>query len=114
MKLYRPVGQKEFDLIKESGYKEFPPRLEGQPIFYPILHREYARKIAGEWNVKDEFSGYVGYVVEFEVDGGYMKRYEVKTVGSKIHQEYWIPAEKLAEFNENIVGLIRGVEKFEK
>jgi hypothetical protein len=114
MKLYRPVGQREFDLIKESGYKEFPPRLEWQPVFYPILNREYAQKIAGEWNVKDEFSGYVGYVMEFEIDGEYLRQYDIKTVGSSIHQEYWIPDEKLAEFNRHIVGLIRGIEKFEK
>ena len=30
--LYRPVGQKELDLIAESEFKEFPPRLEWQPI----------------------------------------------------------------------------------
>lgn len=30
--LYRPVGQKEFDLIKEAGFKKFPPRLEWQPF----------------------------------------------------------------------------------
>ena len=30
----------------------------------------------------------------------------MKTVGGSIHQEYWIPAEELKEFNNNIVGLI--------
>lgn len=25
--LYRPVGQAEVDLIRESGFREFPPRL---------------------------------------------------------------------------------------
>lgn len=33
--LYRPVGQKELDLIAASGFLGFPPRLPGQPIFYP-------------------------------------------------------------------------------
>ncbi|GHU99239.1 hypothetical protein FACS1894211_04290 [Clostridia bacterium] len=112
MKLYRPVGQKEFDLIAESGYKEFPPRLKWQPIFYPVLDKAYARQIASEWNVKDEFSGYVGYVLEFEVDDEYLKRYDIQTVGASHHQEYWIPAEKPAEFNRHIIGLIKTVEKF--
>jgi hypothetical protein len=38
MKLYRPVGYKELELIKQSGMKEFPPRLPEQPIFYPVLN----------------------------------------------------------------------------
>jgi hypothetical protein len=28
------------------------------------------------------------------------------------HQEYWIPAERLAEFNGNIVGLIEVISSF--
>jgi len=35
--LYRPVGQKELELIRDSGWRQFPPRLEWQPIFYPVL-----------------------------------------------------------------------------
>ncbi len=48
--LYRPVGEKELVLIKESGYQEFPPRLPEQPIFYPVLNQEYAIEIARDWN----------------------------------------------------------------
>jgi hypothetical protein len=48
MILYRPIGRKEYDLIKQSDFKEFPPRLNWQPIFYPVLNQEYAEKIAGE------------------------------------------------------------------
>ena len=40
--LYRPVGPKELELIAASGYREFPPRLPDQPIFYPVLNEEYA------------------------------------------------------------------------
>jgi hypothetical protein len=36
--LYRPVGPKELELIKSSGWKEFPPRLAEQPIFYPVIN----------------------------------------------------------------------------
>lgn len=31
--LFRPVGQKELDLIRESGFAAFPPRLPEQPIW---------------------------------------------------------------------------------
>ena len=112
MKLYRPVGQKEFELIEQSGYKKFPPRLDWQPIFYPVLNLEYARQIASEWNAKDEFSGYVGYVLEFDVDDNYLKQYDIQAVGASIHQEYWIPAENLVDFNKHIIGTIKVVEKF--
>jgi hypothetical protein len=36
--LYRPVGQKGLDLIRELEYTAFPPRLPEQPIFYPVLN----------------------------------------------------------------------------
>ena len=55
--LYRPVGRKELELIRESGYREFPPRLPHQPIFYPALNEEYATRIARDWNTKDAVSG---------------------------------------------------------
>jgi hypothetical protein len=107
------VGQKEFDLIAASGFTQFPPRLPEQPIFYPVLNREYAEQIARDWNTKDERSGFVGYVLEFDVDGGYLESFETKKVGGRQHLEYWIPAEGLEEFNRNIRGTIRVVEKFE-
>jgi hypothetical protein len=48
--LYRPVGQKELDLIRELEYRAFPPRLPEQPIFYPVLNQEYAAQIRGGEN----------------------------------------------------------------
>jgi hypothetical protein len=44
--LYCPVGPMELELIKESGHREFPSRLPGQRIFYPVLNEEYAVQIA--------------------------------------------------------------------
>ena len=111
--LFRPVGQAEMDLIESNGYQEFPPRLPQQPIFYPVLSRSYAEQIARDWNTKDPRSGYIGYVTQFRVRAGFLERYSVQTVGGSDHQEYWIPAEDLAEFNKNIVGRIRVVEQFE-
>lgn len=57
--LYRPVGPKELELIKQSGWKKFPPRLLEQLIFYPGMNEEYAIQIAREWNVPASGSGYV-------------------------------------------------------
>ena len=65
--LYRPVGLKELELIADSGWRAFPPRLSWQPIFYPVLNEEYASQIASEWNTKDAFSGYCGIVTTFEI-----------------------------------------------
>jgi hypothetical protein len=110
--LFRPVGQKELDLIRESGSRAFPPRLYWQPIFYPVLNEEYATGIARDWNTKDEASGFVGYVTRFRVRREYLNQYDVQTVGSSIHKEYWIPADELAEFNRNIVGSIEVIAEF--
>lgn len=108
--LYRPVGTKELELIYEAGMKAFPPRLEWQPIFYPVLNSPYAEQIAFEWNTKDEFSGYAGFVTAFDLPAEYLQQFEVQEVGGKIHQELWVPAEQLEEFNAKIVGNIR-IEK---
>src|SRR5687767_10022887 len=102
--LYRPVGKNELALIRESGFRRFPPRLPEQPIFYPVLNEEYATQIA-RWNAKYNRDRR-GYVTRFQVDTDFLARYEVQTVGASHHQEYWIPAEELEEFNQNIVGEI--------
>jgi hypothetical protein len=109
--LYRPVGPKELKLIAESGYRAFPPRLPGQPIFYPVLNEEYATQIARDWNATNPAIG-AGYVTRFRVRTSHISKFVVRTVGSAIHQEYWIPAEELDEFNANIVGLIEVVAEF--
>jgi len=103
--LFRPVGASELALIKASGFPCFPPRLPDQPIFYPVLNEEYTAQIAREWNAKYNQPA-VGYVTRFQVFSSYLKRYDIQTVGASTHQEYWIPAEDLDEFNQNIVGLI--------
>lgn len=109
--LFRPVGEKEPELIRESGFKSFPPRLPEQPIFYPVLNEEYAAQIAHNWNAKHEPGG-VGYVTRFHVRSEYLKRHEVQTVGGSVHQEYWIPAEELSEFNQNIVGPVEIIAEY--
>lgn len=110
--LFRPVGQKELDLIAAAEYRAFPPRLPHQPIFYPVLNEPYATQIARDWNTKDAASGYAGYVLRFHVRADYLARHRLHTVGGASHQEYWIPAEELAEFNANIVGPIEVITEF--
>jgi hypothetical protein len=100
------------DLIENSGCREFPPWLQYRPISYPVLRRSYAEQIARDWNTKDPRSGYAGYVTRFRVRAAFLERYPVQTVGGSEHREYWIPAEDLAEFIQNIVSRIRVVGKF--
>jgi hypothetical protein len=110
--LYRPVGQMELDLIAASDFSAFPPRLQWQPIFYPVMNEEYATFIAREWNTKDEASGFVGYVLSFEVRSGYLSQFAIQKVGSASALELWVPSERLAEFNQNIVGKINVLSSF--
>ena len=109
--LFRPVGRHELDLIIESGNTEFPPRLPEQPIFYPVLNEEYATQIARDWNAKYN-NPKRGYVTRFQVRRLFLEQYEVQTVGSSVHQEYWIPAEDLPDLNRNIVGPIEVIAEF--
>lgn len=114
MTLYRPVGEAELNLIKESGYTVFPPRLPEQPIFYPVLNERYAEEIASKWNVKDKNSGYKGHVTRFEVDDDFISQYQVQRVGAFYHEEFWIPAEDLEQFNRHIRGRIEVIKSFEQ
>ncbi len=109
MTLHRPVGPKELALIEASGWREFPPRLPGQPIFYPVLNEEYACQIARDWNVPE--SG-AGFVTRFQVKAEFASRYPIQKAGSKLHMELWVPADELPEFNRNIVGLIEVIQMF--
>src|ERR1044072_9344743 len=109
--LYRPVGQNELQLIRESDYKKFPPRLPEQPIFYPVLNEAYATQIARDWNAKDNRDK-VGYVTRFQVNADYLAKFAVHTVGASHHQEYWIPAEELDTFNQNIIGEIEVIVEY--
>jgi hypothetical protein len=110
--LYRPIGQRELDLISASDYRAFPPRLGWQPIFYPVLNEDYAVQIARDWNTKDSENGAVGYVTRFAVPSDYLARYPVHQVGGREHIELWVPAEELADFNTQIVGRIEVVHEF--
>lgn len=110
--LYRPVGEKEMLLIIESNYEKFPPRLNWQPIFYPVLNEEYASEIAEKWNTRDEAGNYLGFVTKFEVSEEVVSKYPSQNVGARNHNELWIPAEELEDFNKAIVGKIEVTKVF--
>lgn len=61
---------------------------------------------------EDAASGYVGYVTRFSVRAEFAARYETHHVGAREHVELWVPAEELAEFNTDIVGLIEVVAEY--
>jgi hypothetical protein len=111
--LFRPTGPNELKLVEQSGWLAWPPRLPEQPIFYPVLTEEYARKIAKDWNAAKADTGYRGYVTRFTVRADFLYGREVQTVGASWAKEYWIPAEDLDALNGAIVGPIEVIATYE-
>lgn len=101
MLLYRPVGPEELKLVYEADMRAFPPRLPDQPIFYPVTNEGYAAQIAKDWNTKS--GTLAGFVTRFEVDDEYVGKFERRVVGAREHEELWVPAEELDEFNRRIL-----------
>jgi hypothetical protein len=110
--LFRPVGVRELELVLDRDAREFPPRLLEQPFFYPVLNDEYARQIARDWNTRDPRSGHAGFVTAFDLPDEYLAGHEVRVVGGREHQEFWIPAGELTEFNRQLRSRIRLTEAF--
>lgn len=108
-KLYRPVNKAELDLIQESKWKKFPPRLPDQPIFYPVTNQEYASQITREWNLPSYKNG---FVTEFQLSNKYLSKFRVEKVGLDHHTELWVPAEELEEFNNEIIDKIKVIEAY--
>ena len=109
-KLYRPVNKAELDLIQESNWKGFPPRLPDQYIFYPVTNQEYASQITREWNLPSYKNG---FVTEFELSKKYLSKFKVEKVGLDHHTELWVPAEELEEFNNEIIDRIKVIEAYD-
>ena len=107
--LYRPVGPEELALLRQSGFTRWPPRLPGQPIFYPVTNEAYAAEIAEKWNVQD--SAY-GAVTRFHMRTAFMRQYQIQQVGGSHHTEWWIPAADVDALNDNIVGTIDVIREF--
>ena len=110
MILWRPVGMHELALVWERRFTGFPPRLPEQPIFYPVLEREYAIQIARDWNTRQE--PFAGYVTRFALSDDYARDLEVHVVGGRQHREFWVPAVDLEPFNSHIEGSIEAQEAY--
>ena len=78
--LWRPTGPEELELVWQTDWRAWPPRLPEQPIFYPVLNEEYAIKIAREWNVPHHG---VGYVTRFRVESEFLQRYPIQQAGER-------------------------------
>lgn len=109
--LYRPVGANELELIEASAWTAFPPRLPEQPIFYPVTNEGYAAQIARDWNTKH--GSKQGFVTRFDVNADYVAKFDRKVVGGREHEELWVPAEELDEFNQHILGKIVVTQSFD-
>lgn len=54
----------------------------------------------------------MGFVTRFAVRKSFLDRYRRHVVGAREHEEYWIPAEDLPAFNDNILGNIEVIARF--
>ncbi|MDU8926691.1 ADP-ribosylation/crystallin J1 [Alisedimentitalea sp. MJ-SS2] len=112
MILYRPTGLKELLLVRDSGWKEWPPRLPDQPIFYPVTTFDYAEKIARDWNSVTPVPDNLGFVTRWEMSDDIIEAYPLQLAGGRDHEELWVPAEDMEVFNERIVGEIEVIAAY--
>lgn len=73
------------------------------------MNEEYAIQIARDWNFPALGSG---FVTRFSLRKEFIDKFEIQNVGGEIHNEPWIPAEQIEQFNENIVGYIEVTKEF--
>jgi hypothetical protein len=53
-----------------------------------------------------------GYVTRFRVSSDLLTKYPAQIVGARRHEELWVPAEELEQFNDKIDGLIEVIAEF--
>jgi hypothetical protein len=110
--LYRPVGTKELEPIVASGFRRFPPRLPEQPIVYPVTNEAYPVQIARGWNTRHN-ADKKRYVTRFALPTDYLDRFDKKVIGGAMHEELWVPAAELEDFNLQIISPIEIIHRFE-
>lgn len=108
--LYKPVDMVEFDLIKKSGFRRFPPRLPHHPGFTAVVHSEFAKEIAGDLINSKLTKNPASVVLVFEVYKMFLDKYEKKTFGSKQTEEVLVPSNDLEQLNDNISGKIKVID----
>ncbi|MFG2007725.1 ADP-ribosylation/crystallin J1 [Micromonospora sp. NPDC048868] len=106
--LWRPMGQQERDLVRETGWRRWPALSPDEAHFFPILSEDFAIGAARDWNL----FGSVRYVARFHVETGFLGRYSTRSFGGSAAPMLWVPAEELNEFNAHIVGPIEVVHEF--
>ncbi|MBC9929725.1 hypothetical protein [Chitinophaga qingshengii] len=107
--LYRLIEATELQLIEQSGWKRFPPRLTSVIYFHPTLTEAYALEIAKEWFTPPYSQG---YVIRFEMNTEFLKAYPPRKAFSNPN-EYWIPIEDMGAVNEQLSGLIAVIHRNE-
>jgi hypothetical protein len=112
MILFRPTGLRELELVRDAGWRAWPPRLPDQPIFYLVTTFAYAEKIARDWNSSRPSPDNWGFVTEFSITEDLALRYPIELAGGRDHAELWVPAEDLPAFNAGLIGLIKIVAAF--
>ena len=112
MILFRPTGYRELELVENTGWRRWPPRLPDQPIFYPVTTFAYAEKIARDWNSVLPAPNNQGFVLRFKIDEATTARYPRQLAGGRDHEELWVPASDLDVFNDGIIGLIEVVARY--
>ena len=73
------------------------------------MNEAYATQIARDWNVAA--SG-AGYVTRIAVDAAYAAKFPIQRAGAALHEELWVPAEELPEFNRHLAGPIEVIAEF--
>jgi len=53
-------------------------------------------------------------VTKFSLQADFLKKYKIQNVGGPIHNELWVPADELEEFNNNIIGEIEVTQSYYK
>jgi hypothetical protein len=109
--LFRPVGFGELQLVRNSGWTRFPPRLPDEPIFYPIGDEDDAIQIARTWSLK---TGVSCYVLRFAVDVTFLTRHPLQRARNAAQREYRILAGGLEELDDHILGAIELIASFYK
>ena len=51
-------------------------------------------------------------MLRFEINDEFAARYPIQVVGGRVHQELWVPADEMNEFNAHITAPIEVVAQF--
>lgn len=97
------------EAIRVRSWKSFPPLQEEEAAFYPAISQLFALQKAQDWTLPDWGEC---YVTQFRIAAGYVRNFEVQTLSGEVHEELWVPAEELENFNSNIVGKIQVLKAF--